>query len=91
METKPKRRWYQFSLRRLMLAVACFAVGCAMWKTASGPESYYDWGFDIRSQILVMFLACFIGGAGLGVLFEKWWVAWVASVVVTLLAIRFLS
>ena len=86
----PTRRWFQFRLKRLLLAVACFAVASATWKFATHPDLYYYLGFDISAQVLVMVLACFIGGAGAGVLFERWWVAWVASVAVTIFVFGFL-
>ncbi len=33
--SKPKRRWYQFSLRTLLLFVTLFAIGCAALVNAS--------------------------------------------------------
>lgn len=78
---------FQFSLKRLMLAVACFAAGMGMWQWAV----HYPWSGLGRAQIATMFLACFVGGAGVGVLFAKWWVAWIASVAVTIAVIMFIA
>jgi hypothetical protein len=52
----------QFSLKRLMLAVACFAITCATWATAYG-----EWRKELGPPAMGIIIACF-GLIGLGTL-----------------------
>jgi hypothetical protein len=49
---KPRRRrWFQFSLRTLMIGVTLFAVVAGAWKTIGPPIEIYrpeNWGGDDR-------------------------------------------
>lgn len=59
-QAKLKRRWNQFSLRQLMLSVACFAVAFSLIRLSSG-------GIGDDSRLYLWLAAMGIGG-GIGAL-----------------------
>jgi hypothetical protein len=70
MDDKPKRRWYQFSLRRMFLATACFAAFFGLWvglpqitMMGSGPLTMLNWWL-LGASI----------GAGIGSLLGRFWI-----------------
>lgn len=68
-QEKPKRRWYQFSLRTMFVAVICFAVAFTAW-SASLHNSLYGRG-EVRLDLAAIAGAGI--GSGIGVLLGRFW------------------
>lgn len=77
MYNKPQRRWYQFSLRNMLLATACAASTCAYvaWFIS-------DLNAGHRSFFPAIEIICCGIGTTIGVLLGRWWAVLVATVLV---------
>jgi hypothetical protein len=72
MNDVPERRWYQFSLRRLLLATAVFSLGCGIAALdprqigmhTHGPAMFFVF-------IMKPILLASIGGWALGIIFRR--------------------
>lgn len=66
---------FQFSLKRLMLAVACLGVGLSFANLVIGPRTLSPAAFIVGAAV-----ACYGVGAALGVLTGRWRVGLWATV-----------
>ena len=70
MTTAPKRRWFRFSLRRLVVSVTLFALSFGAWSTMSmlpaNNPAYRPLGFVLF--VVGTLLPCI----AIGALFRRW-------------------
>jgi hypothetical protein len=86
MPTPPRRRWYQFSLRRVFLAAAGVSVtfGFFTWVVRNQVPDHFEGATMSRA----VFICCCGLGTSAGVLFERTWVGFWVTVALLALHVR---
>ena len=77
---------FQFSLKRMMLAVACFACGCAVLSALFTPSADRFLSGALGFHSLGMF-SFGVSGVGIGLLFNRPWRGALISMVLWPLAV----
>lgn len=77
-KANPKRRWYQFSLKRLLLIVACAVSMCAIFAEFMHSDSYTrimgDFGLDWLSAFIARPQLVTALAATIGAIFGRFWI-----------------